>query len=618
MADILYPYYERELHFIRQHAKEFAKKYPAAAGRLLIDENRSADPHVERMIESFALLAGRIHHKLDDDFPELTDALLNILYPFYLAPIPSMAIAELEINPQQAQLPKGLLLEKQTRLHTQAIGDMVCRFRTVYPLHLWPIKVNRASLLPPPLPAAYKPPPSAAAALVLELECQGGLQFADLSLDRLRFHLAGEDQITAALYELIFNQAIGVLFRPLDGSTNGAPVSLEPGDAIFDVGFGVDEGMLPHPEQAFPGYRLLMEYFTFPSKFLFFDLAGFRQVAAAQFRRRMEVVLFVRQSMAALEQSVNASTFRLGCTPIVNLFSHLAEPIPLKRTEFEYRVVPDAAHPRAMEVYSLDSVLGTESTTDRVTDFQPYFSFQHGSSGLQSQAFWHASRRRSEVEGDRGTEVHVHLVDLAYNPRSPSDTILSVKTTCTNRDLPMQIQMAGQKLQFELEAAAPIARISCVRPATPSLRPLGRRGGYWRLISHLALNHLSIANATEGREALREILRLYDFSDPESGAQFRAVNRQLIDGIASVTSRRVVGHTGCATSSGFCRGVEVTIEFDATNYVGTGVYLFASVLERFLGLYASLNSFTQLVAKIKQSEGILRQWPPRAGERQLL
>src|ERR1700680_421457 len=99
MSEPLFPYYERELVFLRQLAQDFARRYPAAAGRLLLEPNRSTDPHIERLIESFALLAGRIHHKLDDEFPELTEALLNILYPHYLAPVPSMSIVEFMLDP---------------------------------------------------------------------------------------------------------------------------------------------------------------------------------------------------------------------------------------------------------------------------------------------------------------------------------------------------------------------------------------------------------------------------------------------------------------------------------------------------------------------------------------
>src|ERR1019366_7764131 len=184
MTDDLFPYYERELLFIRQFAQEFARLYPAAAGRLLLEPNRSIDPHIERLIEAFALLTGRIQHKLDDEFPELTQGLLSVLYPHYLAPIPSMAIAQFEPDATRTQLPNGFLIERHSRLQSPPINEIACRFRTGYPVTLWPVAVQSAGLAPPPFPPELRPPPQAAAMLVLQLECQGGQRFADLSLDK--------------------------------------------------------------------------------------------------------------------------------------------------------------------------------------------------------------------------------------------------------------------------------------------------------------------------------------------------------------------------------------------------------------------------------------------------
>jgi type VI secretion system protein ImpG len=221
-------------------------------------------------------------------------------------------------------------------------------------------------------------------------------------------------------------------------------------------------------------------------------------------------------------------------------------------------------------------------------------------------------------ENDKGTDVYLRLVDLGFNPRLPAESALVVRTTCTNRNLPVKLQLAGEDLYFELEAAAPLAGLRCLRTPTTPLRPHLQKGAYWRLVSHLALNHLSITDPLEGKAALQEILKLYDFSDAETGQGQAAVTQQLIEGITAVSSRRVVGRTGGSISSGFCRGVEVTVELDEEKYVGTGTFLFASVLERFLGLYASINSFSQLVARTAQGEGYFKKWPPRAGDLQLL
>ncbi len=619
MSETLYPYYERELHVLRQLAQEFAKQYPAAAGRLLLEPTRSVDPHVERLIESFALLAARVHHKIDDEFPELTEALLSVLYPHYLAPVPSLAVVQFDLDAARGPLPDGFLIPRHSRLHTPPVRDTACRYRTAYPVALWPVAVTSARLLPPPFPAGLTPPPRSAAALVLRLECLAGLRFADLSLDTLRLHLFGHGALSGALYELIFNHALQVVFRSLDpADAKAPPVVLPAATCLGPVGFEADEGLLPYPSRAFVGYRLLTEFFAFPNKFLFADLRGFDKVRRAGLGRALEIVIFLDRTRESLEQTVDAGTFRLGCTPVVNLFEQTAEPIALTQARHEYRVVPDVAKPDGYEVFSVDAVTSTDPVTNTLTDYQPFYSLRHGAGRDEPRTFWYATRRPSTREGDRGTDVYLNLVDLDFNPRLPAEATLVVRTTCTNRNLPAQLQRFGDQLVLELEAAAPLSRVRCLRAPTLPQRPPKRRGAHWRLISHLNLNHLSLTDAAEGREALQEILRLYDFSDPDMEKQQAAAARQLIDGIVSVGGRRVVGRVGGAAAAGFCRGVEVTVEFDEQKYVDSGVFLFACVLERFLGLYASINSFSQMVARTRQGEGTLKRWPPRAGEQVLL
>jgi len=618
MSEVLYPYYERELHFIRQLAQEFAKQYPAAAGRLLLEPNRSIDPHVERLIEAFALLNARVQHKIDDEFPELTEALLGVLYPHYLAPVPSMAVLQMDLDPGRAQLPNGFTIARHSRLHTQPVGGLACNFRTGYPVTLWPIALTDARLMPPPFPPALKPPPRTAAILRLQFECQAEMQFSQLTLDRLRLFLFGDGPIVATLYEFLFNNTLQVAFRPLDSGAKQTPIVLRPDECLFPVGFDRDEALLSYPNQSFAGYRLLTEFFTFPSKFLFVDVGGWPRVRQSGFGTRMEVVFYLNRTLPSLEQSIDVQTFRLGCVPVVNLFEQTAEPIALSQARYEYRIVPDVAHSRGMEVSSVESVTNVDPTTNTTREFHPFYSFKHGASRDTDRAFWYASRRASGEEGDRGTEVYLNLVDLDFDPRLPAEQTLVVRTICTNRDLPIKLQQAGEGLYFELEAAAPLSRIRCLKTPTAPLRPPLRRGAHWRLVSHLSLNHLSLSDPKEGRQALQEILKLYDFSDPEAGPQLAAVTQQLIDGILAVSSRRVVGRTGGPTASGFCRGTEVTIELDEQKYIGSGLFLFACVLERFLGLYVSMNSFSQLVLRTKQGEGVLKKWAPRTGEHALL
>ena len=623
MSDALERRYEDELTFIRRLAVEFARDRPKIADRLFFDRETGAseDPHVERLIEAFAFLTARVRLKLDDDFPELTDALLSVLYPHYLAPVPSMSIVEFVLDPEQGKLTTGFTIPRGSQLFAREIKGTRCRFRTAYPVTLWPLEVAAASYETAPFGEGLVAPAASAdcpAVLRIGLRTTGGIPFSELSLDRLRFFLSGDDSTVRTLYELIFNHTTQVVVRSARGQ---AVRVLAARECLRPVGFKPDEGLLPYTERSFPGYRLLTEYFSFPSKFLFADL-HLPLPGPLPADRELELVFFLNRSVSGLESRVRTESFRLGCAPIVNLFEQLADPIHVSQAKHDYHVVPDVRSPAAMEVYSIDAVESINLNTGETQQYQPFYSFQHGSELRTQRSYWYARRRQGVRVGDAGTEVDLSLVDLDFNPSVPAVDVLSVRVTCTNRDLPIELRTAGgENWEFQFEEQAPLRRISpVVLPTSPARLPLA--DSRWRLISHLALNHLSITGGSDGAEALREILRLYDYGDGSAqrsaGSERGKVHAQHIAGILSVKSNRVVAPINDGVGQGFCRGVEVVIEFDEEKYAGSGMYLFASVLEQFLGMYTSLNSATRLVARSRQRGGVVKQWPFRAGDRILL
>ena len=614
MSEELLPYYQRELAFIRTLGAEFAQKHPKIAGRLRLGDEGTQDPHVERMIEAFAYLNARTRFKLDDDFPELTHALLDVLYPHLLAPIPSMAIARMSLDRSQAELTSGYHQKKGTPIETDPIDGEPCRFQTCYPVTLWPLDVTSATLDGPPFQAPQTPFSSNADSIIkLQLSCWSpDVRIGQLEFDSLRFFLKAQPQHVFPLYELIFNNTLGVAL--VDSEQAADPILLSR-DCISPVGFERDDGMLPYSNRSFVGYRLLSEYFVFPEKLLFWDLSlsSLSDEERAGLGRTLDIVLFLDRGQAELEQHVSKETFQLGCTPIINLFQQRAEPIRLTHTESEYRVVPDARRPLAKEIYSIDRVTATSPQND-VVEYQPFFSFKHVSSAQQQSTFWQASRQQSESSGtepDHGTEVMLKLVDLDLSPAVASDWTLDVETTCLNRDLPHRIPFGGGQSRLQTLGGEPITAIEYLTPPTPTYRPALRHGAMWRMVSQLTLNHLSLCDSEHGGDVLREILAVYDAANSEE-------TRSMIDGITSVSTRRIVGRSTSGVSGGLCRGLEVNIEFDEDRFVGSGVFLFAAVLERFLGLYCSINSFSKLVATTNKREGVLKAWPPRAGDKVLL
>lgn len=624
--DRLESFYESELGFIRKLGAEFAKKRPKIAGRLALKEGSAAstDPHVERLIEAFAFLTARVRLKLDDEFPELTEAMLNVLYPHYLAPIPSMGIAEFEVDPERGKLPTGYTIPQHSRLFTHEVRGVPCRFRTAYPVTLWPLEIRSCTYRTPPfgsdVPQVHgtKLPQ---AMVRLQLDVAPGMTLDELELDKLRFFLSGDDQIIHRLYELLMNHVLRVDVRSGVGADGRAVTSSLPPDCLQPVGFERDEGLLPYSRRSFPGYRLLTEYFSFPTKFMFVDLQGLQRLKRGKRGERIELFIFFDRSFPTLETNINNDTFRLGCTPIVNLFQQDCDPIRLTQTKSEYLLLPDVRQHWATEVYSVDEVTSTDLETQESVEYAPFYSFKHTNAAAAQRAYWTASRRPSQREHDRGTEVYLSLVDRAFNPTMPPAEVLTVRATCSNRDLPYDLRnTGGEDWGLQLEAQAPIRRIRpIVQPTSPRRLPVEERR--WRLLSHLSLNHLSITDEEDGADALREILKLYEYpladahDKVEEGAS--TVSERHIRGILSVTTKQGTARVGGA-AQGFCRGMELTIVFNEEDYSGSSVYLFAAVLERFLPLYASINSATSLTAKSNSRDGLNKKWPYRAGEQKLL
>ncbi|MDZ4784140.1 MAG: type VI secretion system baseplate subunit TssF [Planctomycetia bacterium] len=618
MSDELLPYYSRELAFLREMGAGFADEHPKIARRLSWTGGESQDPHVERIIESVAFLNARIRHKLDDDFPEICGALIDVLYPHYQAPTPSMAIAKLSLDASQAGLADGYTLAAGAEMDTET-GEHRCRFRTAYPVTAWPFKIESAALLPRPFTGPQSPLiDRAAAVLKIELSTLAPtIPLATFSCPRLRLflHGAAAQQNVHALYELIFNHTLEIVIEgsgPDKPSLRLSPQSLRP------VGFELNEGLLNYPARSFPGYRLLTEYFAFPEKFLFVDLADLdfqRWVGLGNHKATIHLLL--DRSSPDLERTVGKSTFHLGCTPIVNLYRQAIDPFRLTQLATEYRLVPDARNVQGTEIYSVDQVAATLPDGQR-TVFHPFFGARHAVPEHEARAYWYASRRPSAAKragefADKGTEVFLTFVNLDPALGLRDDYTVDVEATLLNRDLPHQLPFGGGQPRMSLFSAPnTVVHVECLTRMTKTRRPPPESGRLWRLISHLSLNHLSLADSAEGLDALREILTLYNFTGEQDA-------KDRIAGVVGLSSKPVVDRAP-GVRGGFRRGTELKLSFDETKYIASGCYLLACVLDRFFGLYCTMNSFSRLVAVTTQreSKGDIWRWPSRAGSRALI
>lgn len=614
MRPELLDYYERELTFFREMGAEFGRKYPRVANRLLLEPDRCEDPHVERLIESFAFLAARLHLRLDDDLPELTNALLDLVYPHYLRPVPAMTVVECQVEPGAAgkqgaviSLPAGSTLNTKRN-----VEGMPCRFRTAWGVDLWPIILAECAWrMPEQLP---RPVRVTGAAAALRIVLRGGKDVTPggLGIPRLRFYLAGDSNVVFTLYELLASKCVSILIRDAR-STDGRSVSL-PLSALRPVGFAEDETLLPYPRRSFDGYRLLQEYFAFPQKFLFFDLESLEAMAAFAASEEIELLFhFSRFDRAerqqALEVGVSAETLRLGCAPAINLFTQAAEPILLTQTQHDYRVSPDARYARMMEIFSIDSVLATSPSKRQTVPLQPLYAFRYNTLADANHVYWHASRRYTTFEEREPSSVFLSLVDVNGVFAAPGAEVLTVHCTCSNHDLPSRLSFGAADGDFDAANFAGIQRIRALHRPTTSLDPPNGKGQLWRLISQLSLNYLSLGE--EGLGALQEILRVHNFSQ----------SSQLESQISGITGMRTKRHFAIVhgqDGSTPARGIHVGIDLDERQFASGGAYLFTAILEHFLGSWVSMNSFAQMEATSNLRKETLGRWTPRAGSRVLL
>ena len=611
----LLPYYERELGFLRRHAREFAERYPKIAGHLLIGGEVCEDPHIERMIESFALLNARISKRLDDDYPEFTEALFDVLYPHYLRPFPSCSIARINYADGAAQLTSTTEIARGTVLTTLSVKGGPCTFRTAYPVTVAPIVLSHASFgAIMAAPCALQLPLTATSSISITLaSCAEHIPLAQLGLKSLRVFIDGEPSFCAALRDALFMRTVKACVEA-DGC--GRWVAL-PTIPLGAAGFDEDDALIAFAARSHPAYRLLTEYFCFPDKFNFFDI-DLAAIVGALPAGCKSVTLHLALSglrtdsnTARMLATLSTNNVLLGCTPVINLFQQSGNPIRLTHAAASYSVLADVRRAFAFEVHSIDTVKLVRQTTqgESVIEFRPFYSLRHGETPEKNGRYWVMRRDEAISRHSPGHEVEISIVDIDFDPAAIETDTLSLELTCTNRDLPAQLSYGQRDGDLFMPGGASVYVIHFLRKPTMSHHFERGRGAHWRLISHLSLNHLSLADG--GLEAFQEMLTLYDL--PRS-----PISQRQIGGIVGIAHKAANAWLPGNPFACLVRGIEVHLCIAEDAFVGSGIDAFAHIVERFLGLYVHANSFTQLVVLSQKSGKELLRCLPRSGDLSLV
>ena len=621
----LLEYYNRELQFIREMGGEFAQAYPKIAGRLSMDGFECADPYVERLLEGFAFLAARVQLKLDAEYPTFTQHLLEMVYPHYLAPTPSMAVVQLQPMLNDGALADGVCIPRGSEMRNPLVKGMntPCQYRTAHDVTLWPLQIIKARYYTNTTDIVAldkKRLWDAKAAISIRLKVTAGLSLDKLGLDKLCFYLRGNGELPMVIYEQIFADSVAVVAQTGKGSK--ASYEVIDKSELRPVGFEDDEAMLPFGPRSFQGYRLLHEYFSFPQRFLFFELQGLEPFINRGGEGEIDIHFLFKKIEPRLENNIDEQQFALFCTPVINLFPKRADRIHIDQRQAEYHVVADRTRPMDFEIYEINKVTGIGVNAKEEQEFLPFYSTDYHTQGAEDKCSYYSltrkprrlssSRQRSGPRSSYiGTETFINLVDGRETPFSSDLRQIAVEGLCTNRDLPLGVSIGKGQTDFHLQASAPVESIHVLSGPTPPRPSLAKGKINWHLISHLSLNYLSITDSGEdGASALREILALYgDTAD-------RHVSKQ-IEGVRSVSSTSIIRRLPLSGPVFFGRGLEIKLTFDERAFEGTGVFLLGAVLSRFFAKYVSVNSFTETLVCTTERGDIMR-WPAKIGQQHIL
>lgn len=575
--DDLLEYYRRELAYLRAQSADFAARYPKVAHRLVLTSDEAADPHTEHLIQSVAFLNARVHRELERDFPTVAAAMLENLCPSLTQPVPAMTVMQMTLDPNEGKVTAGMTVKRGTMLSTTAATGEQCRFQLGWDTTLWPLRVGAVMQEDPRI-------------LRLDLQCEGGIDVGELELDTLRLHLSGDLLTTMPLHELLIS---ALEYIEVAGSAGVYRMSAH---HLVDVGFAENEAMLARPAHVHPAYCLLQEYFAFPRKFQFFDLAGLRGRLGRG--DGFSIRLVFTHSSPVLAQ-LRPENVLLGCVPALNLFPVTSEPIVLDRRHYEYLLIPDRRRDAVLEVHSVVSVSAADPRGERGVEIPSAFAVtEGGSSGAEVR--WTMRREASLRKGISGSDVYLGFVDRSDVRAALAEHVVYASLLCTNRLLAEQV-LPGTR--FWGDGVATSTTVRAVYQPSAQRQPALGNDALWALVALLRLNHRSLADGTNGAATLRDMLSLFAGSSARDQLQVRGIKR--------LHAQPGTARLGGDSWRGHCRGTDVTLEFDAAAFDGTSPLVLAGVLARFFALYTTANSFVRL--SVRRAGETWKQWPAMAG-----
>lgn len=608
-------YYTSEIKYLRNEGQAFAKAHPHAAKSLDISDQESSDPHTEQLIESFAFLTAHIHQHIDNSMSEVATGLYHILFPHLTQPMPSMAIAHFTQHHHNNYFENQSRIEKGSFLFAKTADDVTCKFQTVYPVTLTPLSVTSASIVQGHKFLEH----DSHLYISLSLETPTSKITNLVSIGDLDFHINAPMDLAHIIYEALFAQKNASVYMNIRMDEYSKLIKL-PSNSLIPKGFDISEMMLPIPSDSTNAHALLQEFFNFPEKFMFFtiknlenifnDLLTIDQSLQSNPNNMVNITFYIQTvSNTIKQQSIHHENFLLGCTPIINLFPKTTDPLRIDYRKTEYRLIPDQRRDNNFEIYSIDSVIVTDETTNEAYEMSPYFSMRHHEAN--QSLFWYSKRVNASSRNIPGSDLYLSFVNLKFNPKTPPSRIVYAHTWCTNRH---HASTLSANATFFMDTSISVSSITCLNTPTASYCASMDGESLWKMVSLLSSNLLFLESENDTAiNLLKERLYLY-----AKTTAYEKRSHALIDALKSIETQPITRRASQHVWKGLLSGIEVTLSCNANPYNGSAHFLLASILQKYITLSISINSFAEFVLKGKNYEGEWMRWPAFNGIKPLL
>ncbi|MGM1003744.1 type VI secretion system baseplate subunit TssF [Acinetobacter haemolyticus] len=602
MIEQLLPYYEKELQEFGQQSREFAQKYPKIAQRLSLNQEQIDDPHIERLIQAFSLIAARIDKKLADSYDVFTHSLFEVMFPQYLRHFPACTVVSFEDINKVKQLTEVHRIPQKTALRSRSFKGVQCEFNTTNEVRLLPLALTGLDFQTSPSTHMHL---NQNATLSMKFEIFNDAHW--VLEEKLPIYLDAISNFPLQVLDSIFKKETGFAVRI-------GQRSMEITNPFAVMGFSEQESLLPVDQHTHHAYRLLMEYFCFPEKFnyLNLDLSVLKGVLR-EHEQSFEILIHLKlnlndQAVVRNYSELNIANFKLFTTPAINLFEKQAEPQKITHTQLQYPLITDAHHPELYQVYSVIEMNMVREKTNQEQSYLPvlpFFAMSHYQND-KVQFFYSLNYQSSATQA---MQMGYSIVSKHLKPYEIKSDFISTKLLCSNGDLPHEA--LGQSNNILNLNDSSLARRALIlkRPTSP-FEFDKNKNEQWRIISHLSLNTLALMKG-DALSHVKELLALYNLPHSKE-------NILLIDALKTLSFSTANKLVNAKPFPMFVRGVKVELSINSSVFRGHSLYIFSQLLSHIFNLKVQINSFVDVIVKDSSNQQEIYQCVQNVGGKMLL